>query len=147
MDGLFLEIGPLQLKDGSVTINPYSWHNVANMLFIDQPVGTGMSYTKDRSGYAKNDDAINLHFYNFLISFFKLYDQFITNVNGKKVSRKLFITGESHAGHYIPTISAFIRRKNKEISFRNLKDEIIIDLVGIALGITSCLLIIVCSLH
>jgi carboxypeptidase C (cathepsin A) len=39
MDGLFLELGPFKINGNSIVINPYSWHNSANLLFIDQPVG------------------------------------------------------------------------------------------------------------
>ena len=40
MDGLFLELGPFRIINGnSVVINPHSWHNAANLLFIDQPIG------------------------------------------------------------------------------------------------------------
>ena len=61
MDGLFLELGPFRLGSGggNVAINPYSWHNAANMLFVDQPVGTGYAYTGRTDGYAKSDAAIN----------------------------------------------------------------------------------------
>lgn len=47
MVGLFLEIGPCMI-DASVSLvsNPYSWSNVSNMLFIDQPLSTGFSYTE-----------------------------------------------------------------------------------------------------
>jgi len=47
MDGLFIELGPFKMnKDGSISLNEYSWNNFANLLFIDQPVGTGLSFTK-----------------------------------------------------------------------------------------------------
>lgn len=32
----------------------YSWHNVANVVYVDQPVGTGLSYTT-KGNYADND--------------------------------------------------------------------------------------------
>ena len=80
MDGLFLELGPLRLDGPKLTdikINPYSWHNAANILFLDQPVGTGMAYTEGRDGYCKNDEDINIHFYTFLVKFLKLHPRYV----------------------------------------------------------------------
>ena len=54
MDGLFLELGPLRLYGehrDKIKLNPDSWHNAANMLFIDQPVGTGLAYTTNKNAY------------------------------------------------------------------------------------------------
>jgi carboxypeptidase C (cathepsin A) len=133
MDGLFLELGPLRLdgeKLDTIKINPYSWHNVANMMFVDQPVGTGLSYTVAKDGYATNDDMINDHFYKFLQTFFKLHDRYTTTKGGSKVTRSFFLTGESHAGHYIPSLSAYIQRKNAKLA----DGDVFITLEGIALG-------------
>ena len=130
MDGLFLELGPLRLdgeKLDSIKINPSSWHNSANLMFIDQPVGTGLSYTMSRDGYATSDEAVNAHFYQFLLSFLTLHSRYKTQVDGVSKSRPLFITGESHAGHYIPSMSAYILKKNKEVSAAG---GLIIDLQG-----------------
>lgn len=34
----------------STTLNPWSWNNDVNMLYIDQPIQTGYSYTKPQNG-------------------------------------------------------------------------------------------------
>lgn len=52
MVGLFQEIGPCSIDtDGNVVDNPYSWTNASNLLFIDQPVQTGFSYSTTTPGY------------------------------------------------------------------------------------------------
>lgn len=52
MIGLFQEMGPCSIDaGGNLVDNPYSWTNFSNVLFIDQPVQTGFSYTKTTSGY------------------------------------------------------------------------------------------------
>ena len=49
----------VSLTDGNnkwtIGINEYSWHNApAYTLYVDQPVGTGLSYSK-KGNYCKND--------------------------------------------------------------------------------------------
>ena len=57
MVGLFQEIGPCAIRaDGNVVNNPYSWTNTTNLLFIDQPVQTGFSYSTTASGYLSPKD-------------------------------------------------------------------------------------------
>eukprot|EP01035_Chromulina_nebulosa_P021146 gene21146-27398_t len=134
MDGLFLEIGPLRLDgigSNQIKLNPYSWHNAANLLFLDQPVGTGLSYTMSRSGYPTNDKQVNDHFIAFLQGFFNLHQRFtsLDNSSGKHVTRQLIIAGESHAGHYIPSLVNQILNNNKLST-----NALYIDIKGIVLG-------------
>lgn len=50
MDGALMEVGPYRLKDDHTLIdNDGSWHEFANLLFVDQPVGTGFSYVNSDS--------------------------------------------------------------------------------------------------
>ena len=49
-DGALMEIGPYRLKDDShLEYNPGSWDEFANLLFVDNPVGTGFSYVNTDS--------------------------------------------------------------------------------------------------
>lgn len=138
MDGLFLELGPFKLDKNNQDIksNPSSWHNVANLLFIDQPVGTGLSYTTARDGYCGNDEQVNNHFYKFMQSFFQLHKRYVsTDAEGRKVSRPFFMAGESHAGHFIPSMAAYILNQNKNLqSSTDGSSDIVINMQGIALG-------------
>ena len=65
MDGLWLENGPLRLQldennKWTINVNEHSWHNApAWTLYVDQPVGTGLSFSKDKN-YCKNDFEVSL---------------------------------------------------------------------------------------
>ncbi|KAF2096817.1 peptidase S10, serine carboxypeptidase [Rhizodiscina lignyota] len=49
--GLFEELGPCNVTANLTTmVNPYSWNEVSNLLFLSQPVGTGFSYSEEAPG-------------------------------------------------------------------------------------------------
>lgn len=171
MDGLFLENGPFRIvppqevyehsaantQDTSkwrIEINPYSWHKApAYTLYIDQPVGTGLSFSKNHN-WATNDLEVNVDFYIFLQNFLMLHkDKFvqdspISNHDGQtltyQMSRPLFFSGESHAGHYIPSMIDHILEQNDQLlgvkqrgSDRGLvplQGKIIVSVQGGAIG-------------
>lgn len=83
------------------------------MLYIEQPVGTGFTVGKP---YAKNEDDMAAGFVGFLENFYKTFPEL--------KSKKLWITGESYAGVYIPYIAtALYKAGNKH----NLRGVYIID--------------------
>merc|ERR1712071_314577 len=101
---LFAENGPCTVNEnGTDTItNPYSWHKKANVMWVDQPAGSGFSTgagsVRDEAGVAENMQT-------FLQGFFTQFPKY--------QKHDFFIFGESYAGHYIPAISHNIWQNNK----------------------------------
>lgn len=52
-------------NDQDIRLNPHSWLNTANLLFLDQSVGTGMSYTH-RNEHSVDEETTAKDFYDFL---------------------------------------------------------------------------------
>jgi cathepsin A (carboxypeptidase C) len=116
---LFAENGPCKVnKNGTDTIaNPYSWHNKANVMWVDQPAGSGFS---TGAGSVHDEKGVAGNMQTFLQGFFKEFPRF------QKLD--FFIFGESYAGHYIPAISHNIWQNNKN------NVGVHIPLKGIAIG-------------
>lgn len=98
LDGLLTEHGPFLIQDDGVTLeyNPYSWNKIANVLYLESPAGVGFSYA-DNKDYKTNDTEVSLNNYLALKQFLKLFPEFKSN--------PVFLTGESYAGIYIPTLA------------------------------------------
>ncbi|KAL9280319.1 Serine carboxypeptidase-like 47 [Arabidopsis thaliana] len=118
---MFYENGPFKIsKDLSLYWNDFGWDKVSNIIYVDQPVGTGFSYTSDESDIRNDEDGVSNDLYDFLQAFFKEHPKFVKN--------DFFITGESYAGHYIPALASRVHSGNKK------KEGIPINLKGFAIG-------------
>ncbi|GMI86218.1 CARBOXYPEPTIDASE Y, SERINE CARBOXYPEPTIDASE-LIKE 49 [Hibiscus trionum] len=118
---LFYENGPFTIADNmSLVWNEFGWDKASNLLYVDQPIGTGFSYSSDRRDIRHNEDEVSNDLYDFLQAFFAEHPEFANN--------DFYITGESYAGHYIPAFAARVHRGNKA------KDGILINLKGFAIG-------------
>jgi len=118
---LFYENGPYFLQKSTLSINPYSWNQVANIMWIDQPVGTGFSYADSFSDYVNDEKAIAEDLYQFTQVFLK---------QNPKYNNRVFVFGESYAGHYIPAFGARIVSGNN-----NLKPgDLTINFSGMGIG-------------
>ncbi|EED20240.1 pheromone processing carboxypeptidase KexA [Talaromyces stipitatus ATCC 10500] len=107
MDGALMEIGPYRVKDDHTLVyNNGSWDEFANLLFIDQPVGTGFSYVNTNS-FLHDLDHVSSHMVTFLDKWFAMFPEY--------ESDDLYIAGESWAGQYIPHIARAIVARNKNI--------------------------------
>ncbi|XP_010543556.1 PREDICTED: serine carboxypeptidase-like 49 [Tarenaya hassleriana] len=103
---MFYENGPFQISNNlSLVWNEHGWDKVSNLLYVDQPVGTGFSYSTDKRDIRHDESGVSNDLYDFLQAFFAEHPEFLAN--------DFYITGESYAGHYIPAFAARVHRGNK----------------------------------
>ncbi|XP_051787611.1 cathepsin A-like [Erpetoichthys calabaricus] len=111
LDGFLSENGPFYVSEDGVNLymNPYSWNKIANVLYLESPVGVGFSYSDDKN-YSTNDDEVAENNYKALQSFFNKFPNFTLN--------DFFIFGESYGGIYVPTLSMKIVTGSSKINFK-----------------------------
>ncbi|KHN96987.1 Peptidase S10, serine carboxypeptidase [Metarhizium album ARSEF 1941] len=104
-DGALMEVGPYRVtKDNTLVLNNGTWNEFANLLFVDNPVGTGFSYV-DTNSYVHELNTMATQFITFLEKFFALFPEYEHD--------DLYLAGESYAGQHIPYISKAILDRNK----------------------------------
>ena len=114
--GLLAEVGPVTEDNfgNEFKVNPYSWNKDVNLLAIEQPAGVGFSITKNP--YQEwNDEKMGE---NLLYAVKDFLAEF--NLQG----REFYVSGESYAGVYIPTLATYIL-KDKSSDKVNLKGVLI----------------------
>jgi vitellogenic carboxypeptidase-like protein len=131
MFSLFHEIGPYELtRDGKgkhgeikLTERALTWNQKYSLLFIDNPVGAGFSYTKSADGYPQTEEAVAENLLTLLQQFYLVFPS---------LSRvPLYLTGESYAGHYIPAFGNLIHSHNAPLTDSSPS---FIPLRGLAIG-------------
>ncbi len=71
-----MEIGPYRLKDENTLVyNDGAWNEFANVMFVDNPVGTGYSYA-DTDSFVHSLDEMADQFIAFLEKWFKLFPEY-----------------------------------------------------------------------
>ncbi|CAF4331248.1 unnamed protein product [Rotaria sp. Silwood2] len=110
--GAWMAIGPFRFQDENIIIeNDGSWNMFANLLFVDQPVGTGFSYIDTDSRIHELDEMAN-HFLSFLDRYIEVFPELLQN--------DIYLAGESFAGQYIPYIAKEILTKRLNLKLRGL---------------------------
>ncbi|KAK7994430.1 hypothetical protein PG991_016018 [Apiospora marii] len=106
MIGLFQEHGPCQFYNNETepSLNPYSWNNYANMLYVDQPIGTGFSYGSDP---VNSTVTAAPYVWNLLQAFYASFPEY--------ACRDFGIFTESYGGHYGPEFAHYIQAQNAAI--------------------------------
>ena len=115
--GFLQENGPFLWQTGTFkpVKNPYSWVNLTNIVWIEQPVGTGFS--QQGNSTPKNVEESTAQFLGFFRNFVDTFD-----LHHKKV----YIAGESFAGKYIPYIADAMLKKN-DTEYYNVESILLYD--------------------
>ena len=108
--GFLYQHGPFQVvqegEDPLATrprMDNFNEHN--HMLYVDNPIGTGFSYTMDSRGLRTNSRQIAGDLYELLRQFYTLFPSYRTS--------RLYVHGVSYAGRFLPTLGAHIHMENQ----------------------------------
>ena len=103
---VFEENGPYHVeKNLSLSTSAYGWDTVANLIYVDQPINTGFSYSNDP------EDTVHYSEVGVANDMLDFLQEFMAKYPSYK-GRPFFVTGESYAGHYgtPPPLPASARR-------------------------------------
>uniref|UniRef100_A0A2P2KR37 Carboxypeptidase n=1 Tax=Rhizophora mucronata TaxID=61149 RepID=A0A2P2KR37_RHIMU len=114
--GNFEEVGPL---DSNLNPRNSTWLRIADLLFVDNPVGTGYSFVEDKQLFVKTDNEAATDLTTLLEEIF--------NRNESLQKSPLYIVGESYGGKFAVTLGLSAL---KAIEAGKLK----VKLGGVALG-------------
>nr|GEV33920.1 serine carboxypeptidase-like 50 [Tanacetum cinerariifolium] len=128
MIGNFYELGPWRVtrvnadtKNLVLEPNPGSWNRIFGLLFLDNPIGTGFSIASTPEELPRDQEAVARHLFIAISKFIALDSRFR--------SRPLYLTGESYAGKYVPSVGYYILKKNRHLPFSKR-----VNLYGLAIG-------------
>ncbi|KAH9739671.1 serine carboxypeptidase-like 50 [Citrus sinensis] len=129
MLGNFLEVGPWRVTHRPNTTqqqlalepNLGSWNRISGIVFLDNPIGTGLSFAVTNDEIPRNQSSVAKHLFAAINGFIDL-DPLFKN-------RPIYVTGESYAGKSIPSIGYHILKQNKRVPVSKRE-----KLHGVAIG-------------
>ncbi|XP_043287573.1 uncharacterized protein [Venturia canescens] len=115
---LFAQNGPFSVNsDGSsLALREESWNNEHNVIYLDNAVGSGFSYTEKDTGYPRTMEQVGNRLCEALQQFLKLFPKLRGN--------DFYLAGETFGGKLIPEVAFHIHMHNhraivEEKAFRN----------------------------
>ncbi|KAL0664963.1 hypothetical protein Bca4012_101801 [Brassica carinata] len=111
ISGLLLENGPLAMKldvyNGtlpSLVSTTYSWTKTSSILYLDQPVGTGFSYSRTHLVNKPCDSGEAKRIHEFLQKWLGKHPEFSSN--------SFYAGGDSYSGKIVPALVQEISKGN-----------------------------------
>ncbi|KAK1413531.1 hypothetical protein QVD17_35306 [Tagetes erecta] len=101
------ELGPLTINtdDLTLTVNPYAWTQMASIVFVDIPAGTGFSYAETEEGWISSDTITAKYSNDFIKKFLNEHPNFLRN--------PLYVYGKSYAGIIVPKVALELYEGNE----------------------------------
>jgi cathepsin A (carboxypeptidase C) len=117
MHGLFYQNGPFRLKkDETLERNEFSFNNFADVLYLDQPLGTGFSNCTNVSDIPHNETVILEDLTSFLDKFMIQHHEY--------TGRPFFLVSQGYGSHFVLPLAHHIVHSKL----------ITVNLKGVALG-------------
>lgn len=114
--GFIQEHGPVIIPDytSEFKLNEFAWNKHANIIYLESPAGVGFSYNDNGPEDIKyNDLKVANDNRLALLDFFKKFPELQKN--------DFYISGESYAGVYVPTLAENILQNSKnEINLKGI---------------------------
>mmetsp|Transcript_5931 Transcript_5931/g.10030 ORF Transcript_5931/g.10030 Transcript_5931/m.10030 type:complete len:758 (+) Transcript_5931:1443-3716(+) len=106
--GMLSENGPFRPAAGGeyLDLDPYSWNRIANVIFVEQPVFVGFSYSEDAGDASTSDEKNAKDLVKFITRWLARFEGYETN--------ELYLASESYGGHYLPTTSEWLLQYNHD---------------------------------
>ncbi|KAM0544662.1 hypothetical protein ACHAPJ_011723 [Fusarium lateritium] len=121
--GMFTQHGPCEILANSTepSLREHSLNTYTNVLYIDQPIGSGFSYGD--GGKVNSTEDCSPYVWNFFQAWFDTFPEY--------ENRELSVFSESYGGHTGPEIVNHILDKNQEIQAGKLSGNMI-DVVALS---------------
>ncbi|XP_049404453.1 serine carboxypeptidase-like 13 [Solanum stenotomum] len=107
LSAILFELGPITMDirayNGSLptlSLNPYAYTKVANMIFVDLPVGSGYSYATTQKANYSDDLQSADHAYEFLRKWLIEHQEYLNN--------PFYVAGDSYSGITVPIVTQVI---------------------------------------
>ncbi|KAI8321753.1 alpha/beta-hydrolase, partial [Martensiomyces pterosporus] len=109
LDGVFMENGPYKFQGpNKLKFRDFSFSQQFDVLYIDQPFGTGFSVA-NMQNYETSFKNATQTLVTFLTKFYQVFPEYR--------QRQLYISGESEAGTYLPYLADAIIKMPQEQRF------------------------------